>query len=73
MSFRAANVSDDMARAAAEQVASHESDIADFNSDSKLLKRMVGAVLPLEIMQFARVFIPQDVLLAIPAVGCPRA
>jgi hypothetical protein len=50
--LKSANVPEDKAQKAAEEVASREADIADLKSDMKLLKWMLGAVLALEVAQF---------------------
>ena len=52
--LRAANVPDDKAQRAAEEVAGFETQIGDLKSDMKLLKWMVGAILALQIAQFVQ-------------------
>lgn len=52
--LRSANGPDDNAPKAAEEVAGFENQISDVKSDMKLLKWMVGAILALELAQFAQ-------------------
>ena len=54
----AAGADRDAAREAAEEVANYENRIARMEGDLVLLTWMVGAILALEIMQFARIFMP---------------
>ena len=52
--LRSANVPDDKAQRAAEEGAGFENQIGDLKADMKLLKWMVGAILALEVAQFAQ-------------------
>lgn len=52
-----AGVEEAKAREAAEEVANYDNPIAKIEADLLLLKCMVGAVLALELTQFARVFV----------------
>jgi len=54
--LRAANVDDDIARKAAEEVAGYVFRIARVESDLNLLKWMVGVVIALQVMTLGRVF-----------------
>ena len=55
--LRSANVPDDKAQKAAEEVAGFENQIRDLKSDMKLLKWMIGAILALENTQFVQAFL----------------
>ena len=50
--LRAANVPDDIARKAAEEVASYEGRLAGIESDARLLKWMVGTHIALTVAGF---------------------
>jgi len=54
--LRAANVDDDIARKAAEEVAGYDNRIARVESDLNLLTWMVGVVIALQVMTLGQVF-----------------
>jgi hypothetical protein len=55
--LKEAGAPDDKARIAAEEVAAHRDNISELKADMRLLKWMVGAILALEVLQFANAMI----------------